>query len=869
MENKAQNRRDWVKNIAIIFLVILLLLTFFSRTIMNARLPEVSAQYAQYATLSAAVKASGTVKANESYNVIFEEKETVVQSRKVQSVYVKAGDYVEMDAPILALTNDPSQQLKDAREELAEAKETYQKLKESGTVETLTSDKKLNDAQREIEKAEDKLKTLEAEYKSVLAGGDPATVIKDAIKSLNDQIKQLEQNKKDARKELETNKKNSQKDLEQQKKQSQKNYDAQISAVDSRISELNTQISEVSGKLAAAEAVIEDDVLSQETVWQKAAAAENFYNETESAYQAAKEAYDAVKADADLWQEKVDAINLHIGDVEKANTLTNQIKGLQETLDGYDRQAQRAREDYEDTVEEYIKARDDAIRAADEAYYDGEKSARAGAEKTETVDMGEGEEPQTITYFDQAAYMELMEPVERSRDKTIETAWRTYNEQVETLTKSYDRSVEDLQDQIDKAQTELGDAQAKLYVIDMPEVDDVIQYEFGYDLGEAQSSLEKATAAVSEAEAEMQKAQTARDDAKTRLESLQKQTLAEGTAAGYRAELNGLKAQLEANESARKQYEEARSDSGERFDDSISDSNDRYDTQIEESDERYDSRIEALRDKITEKNDELNSIPQKRSADEVKKEIEEQKELIDDLKSSYEITENSEDNTTADRQRELDKAEQQVKEMEERVKEYEEAEVTLNVTAPIAGKIVAVNHVPGDTLTSGESVASIEIADKGYVVEITMSAEEARKIQTGSPVTVTNSWWYSNISASIAQVKSDPQSQGRNRIIVMNVSGDVSEGQTLNFSIGDRSQSYDSVLPNSAIREDTEGKFVLTVEAKKTPLGTRYTARRTVIEVLASDDTQSAVSGLYGSEFVITSSTTPISDGQQVRLAGD
>ena len=203
------------------------------------------------------------------------------------------------------------------------------------------------------------------------------------------------------------------------------------------------------------------------------------------------------------------------------------------------------------------------------------------------------------------------------------------------------------------------------------------------------------------------------------------------------------------------------------------------------------------------------------------------------------------------------------------MKLYEEAEDTLSVVAPIAGKIVAISPVPGDTVTSGETVASIEIADKGYVVEITMSSEEARKIQVGSPVTVTNSWWYSNISASIAQVKSDPQSQGRNRIIIMNVSGDVSEGQSLNFSIGDRSQSYDSVLPNSAIREDNEGKFVLTVAAKKTPLGTRYTARRTPVEVLASDDTQSAVSGLYGSEFVITSSTTPIADGQQVRLAGD
>ena len=84
MDSKTKNKRDWIKNIAIIFLVILLLLTFFSRTIMNASLPEVSAQYPQYATLSSAVKASGTVKANESYNVIFEEDEQIISRKTIE-----------------------------------------------------------------------------------------------------------------------------------------------------------------------------------------------------------------------------------------------------------------------------------------------------------------------------------------------------------------------------------------------------------------------------------------------------------------------------------------------------------------------------------------------------------------------------------------------------------------------------------------------------------------------------------------------------------------------------------------------------------------------------------------------------------------
>lgn len=835
MDSKAQNRRDWVKNIAIIFLVILLLLTFFSRTIMNARLPEVSAQYAQYATLSSAVKANGTVKANASYNVIFEEDEKIEQTRKVQSVYVKAGDTVEKDAPILSLSNDPSEQLDNARKELAEAKEKYTKLLESGTVDGLTSDKTISDAQRAIEKAEDKLKELEAEYNSILSGGDPATVIKDSIKALNNQIK----------------------DLEAQKKQAEKDIDAQIKVVDKRISDLNTQIAEVSGKLSSAEGLMDNDILAQQSVAERLAAAQNEYDGAQVAYENAKAAYDALQAEVDRWKEMVDAINTGIGDVNKANELTNQIKTLEETLDGYDRQGQRAYEDYLVTVAGYEKARDEAIAAADETYWkqiydinEQEKAAResAGTTNEGSDDTGEGTNPvNPVSDYNPATYERLRYEQQEIHDKAVSSAWDTYYEQYDTLTRSYDRSVEDLQLQVQKTQNELADAQAKLYVIDMPEVDDVIHYEFGYDLGEAQANLEKAQADADAAKEEVTKAETTRDEAKEKADTLSKQSRAEGVAAGYRAELNGLKAQLEASEASKERYEESK----------IS------------SDERYDERMDAIRDKITEKNEELAGVPSKRDPDEVKKEIEAQKDTIQDLKETFEITESTEGNTAADRKRELEKAKQEIGDLEEKVKTYEGAEDTKAVNAPIAGKIVSVNYVPGDSVTSGATVASIEIADKGYVVEISMTAEEARKIQVGSPVSVTNSWWYSNISASISQVKSDPQSQGKNRIIVLDVSGDVSEGQTLNFSIGDKSQAYESVLPNSAIREDNEGKFVLTVEAKKTPLGTRYTARRTTVEVIASDDTQSAVNGLYGSEFVITSSTTPITDGQQVRLAGD
>ena len=131
---------------------------------------------------------------------------------------------------------------------------------------------------------------------------------------------------------------------------------------------------------------------------------------------------------------------------------------------------------------------------------------------------------------------------------------------------------------------------------------------------------------------------------------------------------------------------------------------------------------------------------------------------------------------------------------------------------------------------------------------------------------VQNSWYYSDLKATVSGFKADP-SNPQNRMVVFDIQGDVQAGQSLSLSVGQKSANYDVVVPNSAIREDNNGKFILIVESKSSPLGNRYFATRVDVEVLASDDTMSAVSGgLYGYESVITTSTKPVEAGKQVRL---
>ena len=75
-------------------------------------------------------------------------------------------------------------------------------------------------------------------------------------------------------------------------------------------------------------------------------------------------------------------------------------------------------------------------------------------------------------------------------------------------------------------------------------------------------------------------------------------------------------------------------------------------------------------------------------------------------------------------------------------------------------------------------------------------------------------------------------------------------------------------VPNSAIREDNNGKFILIIEERQSPLRNRYIARRADVEIAASDDTTTAINApIEGWEYVITTSTVPIKAGQEVRLA--
>ena len=62
--------------------------------------------------------------------------------------------------------------------------------------------------------------------------------------------------------------------------------------------------------------------------------------------------------------------------------------------------------------------------------------------------------------------------------------------------------------------------------------------------------------------------------------------------------------------------------------------------------------------------------------------------------------------------------------------------------------------------------------------------------------------------------------------MIFSVTGDVVNGQSLSISIGQKARDYEKVVPNSAVREDNKGKFILIIVEKGTPFGNRYVAKQ-------------------------------------------
>lgn len=230
-----------------------------------------------------------------------------------------------------------------------------------------------------------------------------------------------------------------------------------------------------------------------------------------------------------------------------------------------------------------------------------------------------------------------------------------------------------------------------------------------------------------------------------------------------------------------------------------------------------------------------------------------------EIKDTDKITKQKNALTLEDKQNHIE-----IKEAE--IEDIRASQTDVLVKAKYNGIVSTINIKGGSTVLEDEVLAEIDVVSDGFEAEISVSKTHAENITLGQDANVKVNT-YSEIEAKVTGIRTDVTNPDQ-KLIVLQIDGDVSVGQQVSVSIPLSSQHYDTIVPKNAVHQEQSGYFVLILTAKNTALGNRYVAEKVPVEVLKQDDSMVAINGgvSYG-DYIVGTSSGSIEPGDYVRMS--
>ena len=186
------------------------------------------------------------------------------------------------------------------------------------------------------------------------------------------------------------------------------------------------------------------------------------------------------------------------------------------------------------------------------------------------------------------------------------------------------------------------------------------------------------------------------------------------------------------------------------------------------------------------------------------------------------------------------------------------------VRAPRSTLLTVCDLEQGQPCPEGES---LQLAKDGseLLVQFSLPTDQAEKVAVGQTVTVTQG--SAGAEATVRRVESGGEEEPSLVTAVLPETAAGFKAGVAQAELVFSRTAYDLCLPISALRQDSQGSYVLTVEEEKTAFGITLTALRVPVTVQETDSAGQyvAVEGSIGGG-VIVSSTRAVSPGASVRL---
>lgn len=222
--------------------------------------------------------------------------------------------------------------------------------------------------------------------------------------------------------------------------------------------------------------------------------------------------------------------------------------------------------------------------------------------------------------------------------------------------------------------------------------------------------------------------------------------------------------------------------------------------------------------------------------------------------------------TDAQAQLDLNAQKKKIEEKEADLEELLSKNLSAEITSPVEGVVEEILVTAGQSFNENDELMVINISDDGFTATANLTSEQSKSLTKGKEAKVVNS--SDDVTVTIKSIAKDKNDNTKFKV-VFSISGDVVAGQNLKIELGESASQFDKVVPKSAVKQDSSGKFVYAVKSKSTPLGNRYLVEKVPVTVVAEDDTRCAVSGDFGesADYIITASSKPFSAGDQVRFS--
>lgn len=187
------------------------------------------------------------------------------------------------------------------------------------------------------------------------------------------------------------------------------------------------------------------------------------------------------------------------------------------------------------------------------------------------------------------------------------------------------------------------------------------------------------------------------------------------------------------------------------------------------------------------------------------------------------------------------------------------------ITAPSSGIITKVCVETGQKTTD---TAAIVMSDeqRGLLFTTTTDSKNREYLSVGDNATITG---VGKETSDCNIVSLETSEDGSSIKASISMQGDdFSPGESAQMTVTRKSESYDYLVPVTAVWQENNKAYVLLLETENTVLGEQYIARKAEVEILDKNSSYAAVSGnsLSTDCKIITDSDRTVGNGDVVRM---